>query len=518
LRLRRVIGVIGLGLAFAWLPPAALAGAATPEGGTASTSSSAQPAPKKSGFRSWISEHLDPRKPFRHDPPAPQPAPAPEAKKKPAARKPAARRPAAAANATPKAVPDAPVAVAPSAPPSPADAAAMPPPVVQPVEPAPPSPVAPTPIAPTSVAEPTTSSHWLPWVAIALSVAALAAQLSMRRRRQPPPPPAPVAAPVLPPTIVQPLAPIAPTVQFRDTAATLASASVDAAVTAALETAGTLPNAFPGGGRYEILEEIGRGGMGVVYKARDKRLDRIVALKRLPDTLDNDPNAVALLLREARSAARLNHRNITTIYDIDRENGSWFITMELLEGDLLATTLRKQGPIAPHEVLSIGEQVAAGLGYAHERGIVHRDVKPANLFVTRDSTLKLMDFGVAKIVEEARKKRTMVGGTPSYMSPEQSLGEAVDGRSDLYALGATLFELLTGAVPFAQGDPLYHHRATQPSDPRERAPHIPDRLAELVLALLRKRPEERPASADAVAEELRSIAAATLPRAGSQTP
>jgi serine/threonine-protein kinase len=296
---------------------------------------------------------------------------------------------------------------------------------------------------------------------------------------------------------------------------TLADASVDAAVTAALESAGTVPRAFPGGGRYEILEEIGRGGMGVVYKARDKRLDRIVALKRLPDTLDNDPNAVALLLREARSAARLNHRNITTIYDIDRENGSWFITMELLEGDLLANTLRKQGPIAPHEVLSIGEQVAAGLGYAHDRGIVHRDVKPANLFVTRDQTLKLMDFGVAKIVEEARKKRTMVGGTPSYMSPEQSLGEQVDGRSDLYALGATLFELLTGTVPFAQGDPLYHHRATQPSDPRERAPHIPDRLAELVLALLRKRPEERPASADAVAEELRSIAAATLPRVGS---
>src|SRR4029453_8948562 len=176
------------------------------------------------------------------------------------------------------------------------------------------------------------------------------------------------------------------------------------------------------------------------------------------------------------------------------------------------TTLRKNGPIPPHAVVGVAEQVATGLGYAHERGIGHRDVKPANLFVTRDSTLKLMDFGVAKIVEEARKKRTMVGGTPSYMSPEQSMGENVDGRSDLYALGATLFELLTGSVPFTQGDPLYHHRATQPSDPRERVPNIPDRLAELILALLRKRPEERPASAEEVATRLREIAAQTLPR------
>jgi len=509
LRLRRVVRVIGLPLVIAWLSYAAVAGAATP---ATSTSGAAQPAsgsaPKKSGFRSWVSEHLDPRKAFQHDAPAPAsaaPAPAAEAKKKPASRKPAARRPAAAAQATPKSVGDAPAAVGPSDPPPPAEAIA--------IAPLPDPPPSPQPLAPppAHVAQP--MSHWLPWLAIALSAAALAAQLSVRRRRVPAPASAPVAAAAaLPPTVVAPLAPLAPTVQLRDTAAT--PANVDAAVTAALESAGTLPRAFPGGGRYEILEEIGRGGMGVVYKARDKRLDRIVALKRLPDTLDNDPNAVALLLREARSAARLNHRNITTIYDIDRENGSWFITMELLEGDLLANTLRRQGPLAPHEVLAIGEQVAAGLGYAHERGIVHRDVKPANLLLTRDRTLKLMDFGVAKIVEEARKKRTMVGGTPSYMSPEQSLGEAVDGRSDLYALGATLFELLTGAVPFAQGDPLYHHRATQPSDPRERAPHIPDRLAELVLALLRKRPEERPASADAVAQELRSIAAATLPRVG----
>jgi serine/threonine-protein kinase len=256
--------------------------------------------------------------------------------------------------------------------------------------------------------------------------------------------------------------------------------------------------------------------MGVVYEARDTRLDRVVALKRLPDTLEREPRYVELLLREARSAARLNHRNIVTVHDVDRAGGALFVTMELLEGASLEAILRERGRIAPRSVLWAAEQIVAGLGYAHDRGIVHRDVKPANLFVTRDRTVKLMDFGVAKIVEEARRKRTLIGGTPAYMAPEQATGEPVDGRADLYALGATLFELLTGRLPFAEGDPLHHHRATPPPDPRATTPEIPDALAELVLLLLRKRPDERPKCAAEVGTALARITAA-LPRAGAAT-
>jgi tRNA A-37 threonylcarbamoyl transferase component Bud32 len=284
--------------------------------------------------------------------------------------------------------------------------------------------------------------------------------------------------------------------------------AIDVAVEEAVVASGAGAVPFPGGGRYEILEEIGRGGMGVVYKARDMRLDRIVALKRLPDTLESEPRYVELLLREARSAARLNHRNIVTVHDVDRENGAWFITMEFLEGSSLSATLRQHKRIAPRSVLWLGEQILAGLGYAHERGIVHRDVKPANLLLTKDRTLKLMDFGVAKILEEARRKRTLIGGTPAYMAPEQAAGEVVDGRTDLYALGATFFELLTGKVPFAQGDPLHHHRETEAPDPREHATGIPDALAELIRELMRKSPDERPASASAVVPGLRALAAA----------
>jgi tRNA A-37 threonylcarbamoyl transferase component Bud32 len=256
--------------------------------------------------------------------------------------------------------------------------------------------------------------------------------------------------------------------------------------------------------RYEILGEIGRGGMAVVYRARDTRLDRIVALKRISDSLREHPRAVDLLLREARSAAGLNHPHIVTIHDVDQQDGSYFITMEFLEGKPLHELLRLRGRFAARPVAHIGQQVVAGLAYAHERRIVHRDVKTANLFVTRGNVVKIMDFGLAKMVEEVRRRATMIGGTPSYMAPEQSRGLEVDGRADLYAFGVTLFELLTGRLPFEDGDVVQHHRETPPPDPRASAPDVPDALAELVLALLAKRPEDRPAAAD-VAARLRDV-------------
>jgi len=263
----------------------------------------------------------------------------------------------------------------------------------------------------------------------------------------------------------------------------------------------------PGFRRYELLEEIGRGGMGVVYKARDRRLGRIVALKKLPENLRDHPKAVELFLREARSAAALNHPNIVTLFDADEEEGTFFLTMELLQGQNLYTIAKRVERIKPRDVARLGVQAATGLAYAHEQRIVHRDIKTANFFFTRDKVLKIMDFGLAKMVEEVRRATTVVAGTPYYMAPEQSAGETVDHRADLYALGVTLFELSTATLPFEEGDVAYHHRNTPPPDPRARDAGLPDPLAELILDLLVKDPEARPASAGAVLERLQGFLA-----------
>jgi len=254
--------------------------------------------------------------------------------------------------------------------------------------------------------------------------------------------------------------------------------------------------------RYEIVEQIGRGGMGVVFRARDRRLGREVALKRLPENLRDHPSAVQLFLREARAAAALNHPNIVTIYDADQENETFFITMELLEGDPLHVILKRAGRLSPRDAARLGVQICAGLEYAHERRIVHRDIKTANLFFTRGKVVKIMDFGLAKMVEEVRRSATLIGGTPYYMAPEQALGEAVDARADIYALGVTFFELLTGGVPFREGDVTYHHRHTPAPDPRTRAENIPDGFAELILEMMTKNVAKRCASAAIVAARL----------------
>jgi serine/threonine-protein kinase len=260
--------------------------------------------------------------------------------------------------------------------------------------------------------------------------------------------------------------------------------------------------------RYEVLGELGRGGMGVVLRARDKRLGRIVALKRLPDNLKNNATAVQLFLREARAAAALSHPNIVTLFDADQQpDGSYYLTMELLDGFGLDSVVRKRGRLSVRDTLRIAVQIAKGLQFAHEKGIVHRDIKTANLFFTRDRTVKIMDFGLAKMTEEVRRAATVIGGTPYYMAPEQAAGESVDHRADLYALGVTLFELLTGTVPFTDGDITHHHRHTPPPDPRARVEGVPDALAELILRLLAKTPDARPATTAEVARSLEQFLA-----------
>jgi len=243
-------------------------------------------------------------------------------------------------------------------------------------------------------------------------------------------------------------------------------------------------------GRYEILEEIGRGAMGIVYKARDRRLERIVALKRLPENLKEHPTAVRLFLREARSAAALNHPNVVTLFDAGQSDGVYYLTMEHLEG-MPVDAILERGKLSVRDALGLSVQVAMGLEYAHGQRIVHRDIKPSNLFYTRSRKAKIMDFGLAKMIEEVRRASSVIAGTPYYMAPEQAMGEAVDHRADLYAFGVTVFRLVTGRLPFESGDVTYHHCHTPPPDPRELCLEIPEALAALILRLLAKRPEDR---------------------------
>ena len=264
---------------------------------------------------------------------------------------------------------------------------------------------------------------------------------------------------------------------------------------------------FDESSRYELHEQVGSGGMGVVYRARDRRLGRDVALKRMPENLKDHPRAVELFLREARAAAALNHANIVTVYDVDVESGVYFLTMELLKGSTLSDLLRARTTLLALDAIRLGLQVCSGLSYAHTHKIVHRDIKSSNLFLTEERVVKIMDFGLAKMLEEVRRTTTIVGGTPYYMAPEQAAGDSVDARADLYAFGVTLFELVTGARPFEEGDVTWHHRHTPAPDPRSKGADVPEAFAALILALLAKDPAARPATAEAVGRQLQAIAA-----------
>jgi serine/threonine-protein kinase len=257
-------------------------------------------------------------------------------------------------------------------------------------------------------------------------------------------------------------------------------------------------------GRYRILAELGRGGMGIVYKGHDTVLDRPVAFKVLPDALRDNPQALKNFLREAKSAAKLNHPNIVTVFDAGEQDRRFYIAMEYVDGTTLKEILKKRGLISPPGVVHVGVQLCEALHYAHGQKVVHRDVKTANVMWTREKKAKIMDFGLAKVVEEVRNHTTLVSGTPYYMSPEQTLGKNVDHRTDLYSLGVMLFELATGKLPFRDGNVPYHHVHTPPPDPRTLLPELPEGLARTILHCLAKDPEQRPQTAADVAGLLRS--------------
>jgi hypothetical protein len=262
-------------------------------------------------------------------------------------------------------------------------------------------------------------------------------------------------------------------------------------------------------GRYELGPLLGAGGMASVYQATDRVLQRTVAVKVLGPPYDQDPVFVERFGHEARAAAGLSHPNIVAIFDSGSEAGVHYLVMEYVPGETLAELLRRQGVLAPRRAAEVGRWVCEALGAAHAGGLVHRDIKPANVLVSRDGLVKVADFGIAK----AAATSTLTGsgpllGTAAYLSPEQAQGGPVDARSDVYALGCVLYELLTGAPPFVADSPLAvaaRQVAEAPAPPSRRNPQAGAALEAVVMTALAKEPARRYQTASAMGEDLARV-------------
>src|SRR5438552_11629813 len=252
------------------------------------------------------------------------------------------------------------------------------------------------------------------------------------------------------------------------------------------------------GERYQLGESIGRGGMATIYRGRDMRMDRTVAIKVLREVYSTDPKFVTRFQREAKAASSLQHPNIVQVYDYGQTEGNYYIVMEYIDGANLHRYLRNKRMLAVDRAIIIAHDVALGLGAAHRRSIVHRDVKPQNVLVGKDGSIKLTDFGIASVYKDINAERLtttgMTLGTVQYYAPEQAQGEIVQPAADVYALGIVMYEMLTGRPPFDGDTPVavaMQHIQDPPAPPSAYNPNIPPALEQIILRCLEKVPEMR---------------------------
>ena len=259
--------------------------------------------------------------------------------------------------------------------------------------------------------------------------------------------------------------------------------------------------------RYRILKVIGIGGMAVVFEAMDMLMRRNVAVKMLKDDINNDVQSVKRFINESKAVAMLSHPNIVNIYDVSVKDDRKYIVMELVDGITLKNYILKKGVLSLHEVISITEQILMALEHAHSKGIVHRDIKPQNIMMLKNGSVKVADFGIAKLPNAETVTMTDKAiGTVFYISPEQASGKQIDRRSDIYSLGVTMYEMATGKLPFVADSPVsvaIMQVKNTPRPPRELNPNIPVGLEQVILGAMEKNPDNRFQSAS---QMLRHIA------------
>jgi serine/threonine-protein kinase len=269
-------------------------------------------------------------------------------------------------------------------------------------------------------------------------------------------------------------------------------------------------------GRYEVIEELGRGGMGRVYKVFDQKIGEVIALKVIHPEISVNEKAVDRFRNELRFARKVGHRHVSRMFDLGEVDRTFYITMEYVEGENLKSFIRRSGQLAPRKAISLGKQVCEGLAEAHRLGIIHRDLKPQNIMIDREGNARIMDFGIARFTEaEGLTGSGVMVGTPEYMSPEQIETLEVDKRADIYSLGVILYEMVTGRVPFAGETPLavlIKHKQEPPQNPQETNPLVSEDLTRIILKCLSKDKAARYQSAEELLEDL-TLAEQALPQA-----